>query len=110
MNFIKNKLKLLKELPSLIEGNSFSVNLLLLLGLTAFILISADLGSQLSAEKDEIGAVIAVLEESFSSIDLSAVIIQDIERPLLYEIPLLNSNIENDLFLTSNDNRGPPAA
>lgn len=42
----------------LLQGNTFSVNLLLFLGLTGFMLIGVDLGSQLALDKDEISIVL----------------------------------------------------
>ena len=54
-----------------LKGNSLSVNVLLLLGITAFILIGADLESDLAVQKDEIAQVVSILSDSEDTVGLS---------------------------------------
>ena len=95
-------------LPAIFRNNSFSNNFLLILFCAAFIIIAADLSSELAAEKDEIGIVLAIFKESYSNIVLSADFLSDIERPLLFEITLNNLYPKESICKSSVQDRGPP--
>ena len=86
--------------------NTFSVNLLLFLGLTAFILIGFDLGSELSVQKDEITVVVGNLENVITlSVGLS---VSSNLLPLTGLIPILHFSFSDNIFLTLSQDRAPP--
>ena len=105
----KNKINILKVLPSVFKGNTFSINLFLYLAITAFILGGYDLSSELAREKDEINFVLDNLEDGCNISQLSAKGLGDIERPFISEILLTESFISKNLLITSISDRGPPA-
>lgn len=92
------------------EGNTFSVNLFLLLGLIGFFIAGIDLSTELAREKQEINFVLDNLEDGCNIPQLSAKGLEDIFRPFEIEIPYLDTYIFDYEYLTSNDGRGPPAA
>ncbi len=81
---------------------------MLALFVAAFIIVAIDLGSEMAAEKDEIGVVLAIFEESFSNIILSADLLADFDRPLLFEISPDNSYPLESICKNSIYDRGPP--
>lgn len=92
-----------------LKDNSLSVNILLLLGLFAFILITVDLDTELSVQKDEISSVVCVLDESIGTLQLDAPDIITIDPPIVGYIPPINySNSDNDVVTFPSD-RAPPA-
>jgi hypothetical protein len=92
---------------SVLEGNTFSVNLLLFLGLTAFILIGFDLGSELSVEKDEINVIVGNLENVLT-LYVNSANVSNIHLPLLGLIPALHFSFAGNIFLTLSQDRAPP--
>ncbi|MEP7145373.1 MAG: hypothetical protein ABI792_00030 [bacterium] len=97
-----------KILPAIFRNNSRQNNILVILIFAAFIIIAVDLGSEMAREKDEIGTVIGIFEESYSNLVLSSDILSDIERPLLFEISLINSSPLKNICQSSVNDRGPP--
>jgi len=93
---------------SSLSQNSFSVNLLLFLGLTAFILIGIDLGSELSVQKDEITVVVGNLENVINlNVSFSG---SSNPLPLSGLIPTLHFSFSDNIFLTLSQNRAPPSS
>jgi hypothetical protein len=91
-----------------IHNNSFEVNIIILLGAFAFIVIGVDLNSELAVEKNEIEYVVAVLEntnEAVSLSDLSAFIFNLSLNGVLpiYIVPIQTSDI-----LSLPRDRSPP--
>lgn len=108
MKTISNKIKKLNFLPAVFRNNSFSDNFLLFLFIAAYVLIAADLCSEMAVEKNEIGTVIVIFEESESEIILSSDFLSDIDLPLLFEIPLQNIFPIESISQSSVNDRGPP--
>ncbi len=92
------------------EGNTFSVNIFLVLAIVGFFVAGIDLSTELAKEKQEINFVLDSLEDGCNVPQLSAKGLEDIFRPFEIEIPFLEAYITDNEFLTSNDDRGPPAA
>ncbi|MEO8512618.1 MAG: hypothetical protein ABI543_03590 [Ignavibacteria bacterium] len=99
---------ILKVLPSLFGGNTFSINLFLFLGIVTFFVAGVDLSSELARDKQEINFVIDSLEDGCNIPQLSAKGLGDIDRPLVFEIQITDSFISSSLFDTSITDRGPP--
>jgi hypothetical protein len=110
LKYNKSKIKFYRVLPSVFEGNTFSINLFLFLGILGFFIAGIDLSTELAKEKDEVNFVLDNLEDGCNIPQLSAKGLEDIFRPFEIEIPFLDTYIFEQEFLTSNDNRGPPAA
>ncbi len=110
MKYNKSKIKFYGVLPSIFEGNTFSINLFLFLGIIGFFIAGIDLSTELAKEKQEINFVLDNLEDGCNITQLSAKGLEEIIRPFETEIPFLDSYIIENEFLTSNDDRGPPAA
>ncbi len=108
MKFINNKIKELKKITAIVGGNSFSNNFLIVLFVSAFILIALDLSSELAAQKDEIGTALGIFEESYSEFIFSADYLPEIQRPILYLIPLTNFLPAESVCNSSVKARGPP--
>ncbi|MEO8446456.1 MAG: hypothetical protein ABI528_03125 [bacterium] len=92
-----------------VKNNSFTNNFLIILCFVTFSLIALDLVSDLAVEKNEIGSFIGILEESNSDIDLSFVILSDIKRPLLFNIPCIDQLQSDYTAISSVNDRGPPS-
>ncbi len=92
------------------EGNTFSVNLFLFLSVIGFFIAGIDLSTELAREKQEINFVLDNLEDGCNIPQLSAKGLEDIFRPFELEIPFLATYIFGYEYLTSNEDRGPPAA
>jgi len=105
----KNKINILKVLPSIFKGNTFSINLFLYLSLSAFIIGGYDLSREIANEKDEINFVLDNLEDGCNVSQITAKGLGDIERPVLSELRTTESYISNNLLITSISDRGPPA-
>jgi hypothetical protein len=96
------------DIPFLKENN-LSVNILLLLGLLAFVVITIDLDTELSVQKDEITQVVCVLDESIGTLQLDALDIITIDPPVVgYISPINYSNSDNDVLTLPSD-RAPPS-
>lgn len=98
-----------KKIASLIPDNYFSNNFLFLLFISGFIIIAADLGSEMATDKNEIGTVLEILEECterFVTVDY----ITNVDRPLLFEIPLTDHQTEETSYSFFVKDRGPPSA
>lgn len=108
MKFINNKIKEIKKIPAIVRENSFSNNFLIVLFISAFIIIAFDLSSELAAQKDEIGTALGIFEESYSEFIFSADYLPEIERPILYLIPLTNFIPAESVCISSVKARGPP--
>ncbi|MEO8665300.1 MAG: hypothetical protein ABI462_07375 [Ignavibacteria bacterium] len=91
------------------KKKSFSNNFLIILFFAAFFIIAADLGSEMSAEKDEIGTALGIFKETESKIVLPTDFLSDIERQLLFAIPLQDVSIREYIVKYSIKDRGPPA-
>ncbi len=91
------------------KKNSNKNNILIILFFAAFIIIAADFGSEMAAEKDEIGTILGIFEETDTEVVLPTDFLSDIERPLLFEIPLRDSSPLEFIARFSVKDRGPPA-
>ncbi|MBS1519279.1 MAG: hypothetical protein JSS91_14445 [Bacteroidetes bacterium] len=97
-----------KFIPGIFRNNTPGNNLLLILFFVTVIVVFIDLGSELSAEKDEIGTFLACLENTETDSVLPLSFLSDIDRPLLFEATpedLLppEQTLKNPVF-----DRGPP--
>lgn len=90
------------------KARSFSNNFYLFIFVLAFIIIAIDLGSETAAEKDEIGTVLCIFEDTDLDMHLSVDILTDIERPFLFEIPIANIFPQEINTPVSINERGPP--
>jgi len=97
-------------LPSIFEGNTFSVNIFLFLCITGFFIVGADLSSELAREKNEINFVLDNLEDSCNIPQLSPKGLDEISRPFEALIPDVNNFNYSHFFKTPDNDRGPPAA
>jgi len=88
--------------------NSLMHNLLLALCFVTVVVIFEDLGSEMAKEKDEIGTIIAVFEESCDDFVTTNEILPNIERPLLFEIPVVDQVPNEISSATQIKVRGPP--
>ncbi len=108
LKFKKNKIYEVNKIQNVISENSFSNNLLVTLFFVFFIVIAIDIGSELAAQKDEIGTTLCVLEEGYTELILTIDFLPDIERPLLYEIAFNNFSPSENIRKSSVTDRGPP--
>lgn len=97
----------IKSLPFISE-NSFSVNLLLLLSVFAFVIITVDLQTELAKENGEVENLVAVLSQTINNPDLTPIILSEI-------IPQAEENLPPVPFITADNNitsaindRAPP--
>jgi len=63
----------------------------------------------MATEKDEIGIALGIFEENDTEVVLPTDFLSEIERPLLFEIPLHNVSIVEYITKFSVKDRGPPA-
>lgn len=108
MKFIKNKIEVIKNVQSVLRRNTISGNILITLFFVFFIVIAIDIGSELAAQKDEIGTTLCVLEEGYTELILTIDFLPDIERPLLYEIAFNKFIPSENIRKSSVTDRGPP--
>jgi hypothetical protein len=92
-----------------LKGNSLSVNVLLLLGITAFILISADLESDLAVQKDEISQVVSVLTDSEDTVGIAPEADMIIEPPLTGVLITEKFSFDYEKPVAIESDRAPPA-
>lgn len=91
------------------RGYSFtSGNLLLAFCIAAVFIITADLCSEMAAEKNEIGFFLGILEEGETKVVLPIDYLSTIDRPLLFEIPLTESNPSENICKIPVKDRSPP--
>ncbi|MCC6866487.1 MAG: hypothetical protein IT280_10055 [Ignavibacteria bacterium] len=102
--------KLEWELLSFFGGNSFSVNILLMLFVIFFTVAGVDLSSELAKDKHEIDFVLDSLEDSCNIPQLFPKGLEEITRPLLAAIPIAETYISFETRESTNDDRGPPSA
>ena len=62
----------------------------------------------MAAEKDEIGIILGIFEESETTIVLQTDFLSDIDRPLLFAIPLSELFPLENIAKSSVYDRGPP--
>lgn len=92
----------------ILKDNPLSVNILLLLGLITFVLITVDLDTELSVEKDEISTIVCILDESIGTLQLDVFDFITTDPPVVgFVPPLIYSNSYNDVVTNPSD-RAPP--
>ncbi len=102
---ISNKLS---DIPFLKE-NSLTVNILLLLGVIIFVVITVDFNTELSVQKDEITQVVGTLNQSINTLHLDASVNIIIKPPCVGIIPPVTFfNSDNDIIARPCD-RAPPS-
>ncbi|MEO8211087.1 MAG: hypothetical protein ABI840_11060 [bacterium] len=94
-------------MPALKDNSSLN-NFLLILCIAAIFIIAADLCTEMAAEKDEIGTFLGIFEENDTTVILPVDFLPNIERPLLFEIPLSNLSPSGDICNISVRDRSPP--
>jgi hypothetical protein len=100
--------KIFDKITVFFKQNSFTVNILLFLGLFTFLVIGIDLDSELAVQKDEIDAVVATLTNSLITPCLEASNFLIINPPLigfLSDYELIPSNAE---VIDPHSGRSPP--
>ena len=110
MKYNKSKIKFYRVLPSIFEGNTFSINLFLFLGIIGFFIAGIDLSTELAKEKDEVNFVLDNLEDGCNIPQLSPKGLDEITRPLEISIPEVNNFNYSHIFKTECNDRGPPTA
>ena len=92
----------------ILKGNTFSVNLLLFLGISLFILIGIDLGTELSLSKDEMGIILETENSSplVMCIYTGAALFSEFEE--LGHLHLFNFSILNHEYSSCPNDRAPP--
>ncbi len=105
-----NKIKISRFLIPVLEGNSLSVNILLLLGLLTFIVITIDLDTELSVQKDEITQIVATLDKSINTLHLDVLDNSIIKPPLVGLFPLITFLKSDNDVVTLPEGRAPPLA
>lgn len=93
----------------MLEGNTFSVNLFLLLFILFFAIAGFDLSSELAKEKNEINFVLDTFEDGCNIPQLEPKGLDEINRPLEAAIPITESYLWHEAGESTNDDRGPPA-
>lgn len=91
-----------------IKENGLSVNLLLLLGISAYIIIGIDLESELAVQKEEISSVVATLTNSLNTLSFDSADILIVEPPELGVIQTLNINPVTTHVTDFPKGRSPP--
>ena len=109
LKYNKSKIKFYRVLPSIFEGNTFSINLFLFLGIIGFFIAGIDLSTELAKEKDEVNFVLDNLEDGCNIPQLSPKGLDDVERPLIFELQTSDSFISYNLINASINDRGPPS-
>lgn len=104
----KNKKYFKKVLPSILEGNTFSVNVCLLLGLLGFFIAGIDISSELAMERNEINFVLDNLEDACNIPQINPVGLGDVTLVVIASLPVTGTYDDGNRFLTSVDDRGPP--
>ena len=92
----------------ILQGNTFSVNLFLFLGISLFILISIDLGTELSLSKDEMGNILETEDSNplVMCIHDGGALFSEFEE--LGHLYLLNFSILNHEYSSCPNDRAPP--
>jgi len=104
----RNRKNFKKVLPAMLEGNTFSVNMCLLLGLLGFFIAGIDISTELAKEKDEINFVLDNLEDACNIPQLSPKGLGEISLNVIASLPVTSTYDEGTRLLTSVDDRGPP--
>ncbi len=106
----KNKNRKFRVLPSVFEGNTFSINVFLFLCVIGFIIVGIDLSTELAREKAEINFILDNLEDSCNIPQLSPKGLDNISLPFELTNPEVHNFNYSHIYKTSDTDRGPPAA
>ena len=109
MKFNISKILNLDYLTSFFSKSPSLNNILLALLFTLSAVVALDLISEMSAEKDEIGVILAVLEDCYSDTDLSDSAFLNIDRPLLFNLSLYEIFPLEIICKNSVKDRAPPS-
>ena len=99
----------LSEQLDFLEKEASLKGVILISAKKSIFVAGADLASELARDKQEINFVLENFENSCNIPQLSPKGLEDIERPLIFEIQIKDSFISSSFFDTSNSDRGPPA-
>jgi hypothetical protein len=106
----KFRQQIVRVLPvQFFHGNTFSINLLLFLGITFFILVGIDLGTELSLSKDEMNIILETEDSSplVMCIHSGGSLFSELEE--LGHLHLLNFSILNHEYSSCPNDRAPPS-
>ncbi len=109
MNPAKSLYRRLISIPVL-KDNSAPVNILLLLGIVTFIIVTIDLDTELSVQKNEITQIVATLDQSINTLQLDALDNAIVEPPLVGLIPHITFLSSDNDVVTLPEGRAPPQA
>jgi hypothetical protein len=100
--------KIFDKITVFFKQNSFTVNILLFLGLFTFLVIGIDLDSELAVQKDEIDAVAAILTNSLNTLSLEASDILIVNPPLIGVLSDYELILSNAYVIDPHRGRSPP--
>lgn len=105
---IKSILQRINNHPFIVSIDSKTI-ILIALGITAYVIITVDLGSELAVEKDEIGYTLATLTNSLTNVNFVTHGFLIINPPFLGVVPpIIYSFLCNDIINFPKD-RSPPS-
>lgn len=89
--------------------NTFHANLILILGIFTFIVITIDLQTEMAIEKDEISSIVFILEQTIDTTLLNKPLILNLDFQFVGIIPeTFTHRIFNEVFTCLQD-RAPPS-